>query len=87
MSVEIAWKQNILVTDFHLLKSLLVVFGFGSQAFVCGFSRQNINSVAEMKIKFLRGLIKILLLAYTANVLSAEIADECLQTKSTDNLQ
>ena len=45
MSVEIAWKQNILVTDFHQLKSLLVVFGFGSQAFVCGFSRQNINSV------------------------------------------
>ena len=44
MSVEIAWKQNILVTDFHLLKSLLVVLGFGSQAFVCGFSRQNINS-------------------------------------------
>ena len=45
MSVEIAWKQNILVTDFHLLKSLLVVFGFGSQAFLCGFSRQNICSV------------------------------------------
>ena len=44
MSVEIAWKQKILVTDFHLLKSLLVVLGFGSQAFVCGFSRQNINS-------------------------------------------
>ena len=44
MSVEIAWKQNILVTDFHLLKSLLVVLGFGSQVFVCGFSRQNINS-------------------------------------------
>ena len=49
MSVEIAWKQNILVTDFHLLKSLLVVFGFGSQAFVCGFSRQNINSVMSQK--------------------------------------
>ena len=47
MSVEIAWKQNILVTDFHLLKSLLVVLGFGSQAFVCGFSRQNINSVGR----------------------------------------
>jgi hypothetical protein len=47
MSVEIAWKQNILVTDFHLLKSLLVVFGFGSQAFICGFSRQNINSVSQ----------------------------------------
>ena len=45
MSVEIAWKQNILVTDFHLLKSLLVVFGFGSQAFICEFSRQNICSV------------------------------------------
>ena len=47
MSLEIAWKQNILVTDFHLLKSLLVVFGFGSQAFVCGFSRQNICSVVQ----------------------------------------
>ena len=31
MSLKIAWKQNILVTDFHLLKSLLVVFGFGSK--------------------------------------------------------
>ena len=49
MSVEIAWKQNILVTDFHLLKSLLVVLGFGSQVFVCGFSRQNINSVAQIR--------------------------------------
>ena len=48
MSLEIAWKQNILVTAFHLLKSLLVVFGFGSQAFVCGFSRQNINSVSNI---------------------------------------
>ena len=45
MSLKIAWKQNILVTDFHLLKSLLVVFGFGSQAFICEFSRQNICSV------------------------------------------
>ena len=44
MSAEIACKQNILVTDFHLLKSLLVVLGFGSQAFICGFSRQNICS-------------------------------------------
>ena len=51
MSLKIAWKQNILVTDFHLLKSLLVVFGLGSQAFVCGFSRQNICSVAQLKIK------------------------------------
>ena len=53
MSVEIAWKQNILVTDFHLLKSVLVVFGFGSQAFVCGFSRQNINSVNGATLFFL----------------------------------
>ena len=45
MSLEIAWKQNILVTDSNLLKSLLVVFGFVSQAFICGFSRQNICSV------------------------------------------
>ena len=45
MSVEIAWKQNILVTDSYLLKLLLVVFGLGLQAFVCDFSRQNICSV------------------------------------------
>ena len=44
MSLEIAWKQNILVTDSNLLKSLLVVFRFGLQAFVCEFSRQNICS-------------------------------------------
>ena len=44
MSVEIAWKQNILVIDSYLLKLLLVVFGFGLQAFVCDFSRQNICS-------------------------------------------
>ena len=45
MSLEIAWKQNILVTDSNLLKSLLLVFGFGWQAFVCEFSRQKICSV------------------------------------------
>ena len=45
MSVEIAWKQNNLVTDFHLLKLLQVVFGLGLQTFVCNFSRQNICSV------------------------------------------
>ena len=45
MSLEIAWEQNILVTDFNLLKSLLVVFGFGLQAFICDFSKQNICSV------------------------------------------
>ena len=49
MSVEIAWKQNILVTDFHLLKSLLAVFGFGSRAFICEFSRQNICSVLDFR--------------------------------------
>ena len=47
MSVEIAWKQNILVTDSYLLKLLLVVFGLGLQAFVCDFSRQNICSVGS----------------------------------------
>ena len=45
MSVEIAWKQNDLVTDFHLLKLLQVVCGLGLQTFVCDFSRQNICSV------------------------------------------
>ena len=50
MSVEIAWKQNILVTDSNLLESKLVVFGFGSQAFVCGFSRQNINSAHKGRL-------------------------------------
>jgi hypothetical protein len=49
MSLEIAWKQSILVTDFHLLKSLLVVFGFGLQAFICDFSRQNIFNVMQRK--------------------------------------
>ena len=48
MSVDIAWKQNILVTDSYLLKLLLVVLGFGLQAFVCDFSRQNICSVIEL---------------------------------------
>ena len=47
MSVEIAWKQNILVTDSYLLKLLLVVLGFGLQAYVCDFSRQNICSVIK----------------------------------------
>ena len=48
MSAEIACKQNILVADFHLLKLLLVVLGFGSQTNVCGFSRQNICSVGVL---------------------------------------
>ena len=40
MSVEIAWEQNNLVTVFHLLKLLQVVFGFGLHAFVCEYSRK-----------------------------------------------
>ena len=53
MSVEIAWKQNNLVTDSYLLKLLLVVFGFGLQAFVCDFSRQNICSAGkELSVGF-----------------------------------
>ena len=55
MSVEIAWKQNNLVTDFHLLKLLQAVFGLGLQAFVSDFSRQNICSVVqdlEKKLKY-----------------------------------
>ena len=56
MSAEIACKQNILVTDFHLLKLLLVVFGFGSQTNACGFSRQNICSVGNILIRAIRVL-------------------------------
>ena len=41
------WNKQI--TDFHLLKLLLVGLGFGSQTNVCGFSRQNICSVVEHK--------------------------------------
>ena len=47
MSLKIARKQNILVKDSNLLKLLLVVLGFDSQTFICGFSRQNICSVRE----------------------------------------
>ena len=45
MKSHINVKITVLVTDSNLLKSLLVVFGFGSQAFVCEFNRQNICSV------------------------------------------
>ena len=51
MSVEIAWKQNNLVTDFHLLKLLQVVCGLGLQTFVCDFNRQNICSVTGVTFK------------------------------------
>ena len=47
MSLEITYVQNFLVKDSNLLKLLLVALGFGSQTFICGFSRQNICSVLE----------------------------------------
>ena len=50
MSVETAWKQNNLVTDFYLLKLLQVVFGLSLQTFVCDFSRQNICSAYNKNI-------------------------------------
>ena len=64
MSLEIAWKQNILVTDSNLLKLLLVVFGFGSQAFVCEFSRQNICSV-DHYIREAKSLLSYYVYTYT----------------------
>ena len=73
MSVEIAWKQNILVTDFHLLKSLLVVLGFGSQAFVCGFSRQNINSARERQTTPSRACYSLLACTKRARVRSGQV--------------
>ena len=48
MSLEITYVQNILVKDSYLLKLLLVALGFGSQTFICGFSRQNICSVFQI---------------------------------------
>ena len=45
MSLEITYVQTFLVKDSYLLKLLLVALGFGSQTFICGFSRQNICSV------------------------------------------
>ena len=45
MPSEITYVQNFLVKDSYLLKLLLVALGFGSQTFICGFSRQNICSV------------------------------------------
>ena len=58
MSLEIAWKQNILVKDSNLLKLLLDVLGFGSQTFICGFSRQNICSVGGSKIAPPKGTLQ-----------------------------
>ena len=59
MSVEIALKQNILVTDFHLLKSLLVVLGFGSQAFVCGFSSLKMTVFIITQARLQQGVGKL----------------------------
>ena len=80
MSLEIAWKQNILVKDSSLLKLLLVVFGFGSQTFVCGFSRQNICSVlhrvtnSNMLISFkVQIIFKLLLLHRAADSIKVQI--------------
>ena len=42
---------------FSAVKITIIVFGFGSQAFVCGFSRQNICSVCRV----LRIMIKFLI--------------------------
>ena len=50
MSVEIAGGQDNLVTVFHLLKLLQVVFGIGLQAFVCEYSRQNICSACYLTL-------------------------------------
>ena len=47
MSVEITYVERFLVKGFSLLKLLLVASGFGSQTFICEFSRQNICSVVS----------------------------------------
>ena len=54
MSVEIAWKQNILVTDSNLLKSLLVVWFAGIRLWIqqtkhLQCTQQNCDAVALSK--------------------------------------
>ena len=60
-------------------------------AIICNFYVLSTVAMLEVIIKkdylFILFFVRIPQLYYTANVLSAEIADECLQTKSTDNLQ
>ena len=74
MSLEMAWKQNILVIDSNLLKSQLVVFGFGSQAFICEFSRQNICSVLGSP-----SFATLYLFGFVMNKLCCEVFDaHCL---------
>ena len=51
MSLEITNVQNFLFKDSNLLKLLLVALRFGSQTFICGFSRQNICSVGYIYFK------------------------------------
>ena len=46
MSLEIAWKQNILVKDSYLLKLLLVALGFGSR--IVDSAEKNICSVLHI---------------------------------------
>ena len=72
MSVEIAWKQNILVTDSNLLKLLLVALGFGSQTFICGFSRQNICSVISFGRMLLELFIRSFSLSNNSNLIQLE---------------
>ena len=64
MSLEITYVQNFLVKDYNLLKLLLVVFGFGSQTFICGFSRQNICSVFVIFVHITVGCFSFWLLSH-----------------------
>ena len=52
MSLKIIYVKNFLIKDSNLLKLMLVVFGFGSQTFICGFNRQNICSVVVQYLGF-----------------------------------
>ena len=76
MSLEITYVQNILVKDSYLLKLLLVALGFGSQTFICGFSRQNIcsvliiltNSMATENCKISENSVEIIMLTAEAKL-------------------
>ena len=69
MSLEIAWKQNILVIDSNLLKLQLLVRRHSS---VCGFRRQNIFNVISFVRMLLELFIKSFSLSNNSNLIQLE---------------
>ena len=70
-------------TSFASLHSSIVGGGVANFSLTLIITSGMGSSTKDKTIWFSFGVLA----HYTANVFSAEIADECLQTKSTDNLQ